>query len=108
MVAMDPSERRARQWVAALCSRDTAGRATGSDEGRAARCVIAKAFDEIGLAVVEQAVADGGANVIARVGDGERALVIGAHYDHLGRAGGETYWGADDNAAAVAILIEAG
>jgi len=27
--------------------------------------------------------------------------VVGAHYDHLGIEGENTYWGADDNAAAV-------
>jgi hypothetical protein len=32
--------------------------------------------------------------------------LVAAHYDHLGRAGGDTYRGADDNAAAVAILID--
>jgi Zn-dependent M28 family amino/carboxypeptidase len=33
-------------------------------------------------------------------------VIVGAHYDHLGTLGGETYHGADDNAAAVAILVE--
>lgn len=54
-----------------------------------------------------------GANVLAEVpGAGplaERAIVVAAHYDHLGKAGGgQAYWGADDNAAAVAILVEVG
>ena len=34
-------------------------------------------------------------------------VLIGAHYDHLGTERGDNaYWGADDNAAAVAILLE--
>jgi hypothetical protein len=34
------------------------------------------------------------------------AVVIGAHMDHLGRAGGTLHPGADDNASGVAALIE--
>jgi hypothetical protein len=54
-----------------------------------------------------------GWNVLGRLpGRGplaDRAVVVGAHYDHLGPAlfglrG--AYWGADDNAAAVAILLD--
>ena len=52
-----------------------------------------------------------GANVIGRIaGSGpvsDRAVLLAAHYDHLGQiAGGKAYWGADDNAAAVAILVD--
>ncbi len=39
-------------------------------------------------------------------GDYDRWVIVAAHYDHLGRVGGDTYRGADDNAAAVAILID--
>jgi len=97
---------RVKDLVDALCSTETGGRAAGSREGRAAREVIARAFGEIGLDVVEQEAGEGAANLIARLGDGERAVVVGAHYDHLGHEGGRTFWGADDNAAAVAILVE--
>ena len=34
-----------------------------------------------------------------------RALVITAHYDHLGVRDGSTYHGADDNASGVAVLV---
>lgn len=34
------------------------------------------------------------------------AVVIGAHFDHLGRAGGAVHPGADDNASGTAALIE--
>lgn len=48
-------------------------------------------------------------NLISQVrGTGPRWLLVGAHYDHLGQHGGETYFGADDNAAAVAVLVELG
>ncbi len=36
----------------------------------------------------------------------EEAIVIGAHLDHLGQAGGRYYPGADDNASGVASLLE--
>jgi len=35
-----------------------------------------------------------------------RFIVVGAHFDHLGEIDGEIYPGADDNAAAVALLME--
>jgi aminopeptidase YwaD len=33
------------------------------------------------------------------------AVVIGAHYDHLGREGGDVYPGADDNASGTAVVL---
>ena len=36
----------------------------------------------------------------------DEAVIIGAHMDHLGRAGDRTYPGADDNASGVAALLE--
>jgi Peptidase family M28 len=33
-------------------------------------------------------------------------VIIGVHYDHLGMRNGETYYGADDNATGVAMLLE--
>jgi len=51
-----------------------------------------------------------GANVIgilpgtdpALAGD---AIVLGAHYDHLGQQGGDVYHGADDNASGTAVVV---
>jgi Zn-dependent M28 family amino/carboxypeptidase len=51
------------------------------------------------------------ANVVGRLagtGGGARALVITAHYDHLGIRNGVVYQGADDNASGVAALLAAG
>lgn len=49
----------------------------------------------------------GGANVIAKVeGTLPRYVVVGAHFDHLGQTAANTYWGADDNAAAVGVLVQ--
>jgi hypothetical protein len=49
-----------------------------------------------------------GRNVIGRVpGTGsEEVVVLGAHYDHLGRQGDKIYAGADDNASGTAVLLE--
>ena len=33
------------------------------------------------------------------------SVVIGAHYDHLGRIGGAVYHGADDNASGTAVVL---
>jgi len=47
-----------------------------------------------------------GVNLLAKLGHGPRWVIVAAHYDHLGKAGRDIFRGADDNAAAVAILIE--
>lgn len=59
-----------------------------------------------GLAPVEQPI-EVGANVLASLpGRTDRWVIVAAHYDHLGAQGRDVYRGADDNAAAVAILVE--
>jgi aminopeptidase YwaD len=50
------------------------------------------------------------ANVIGILPGGDPALageavVVGAHYDHLGREGGAVYHGADDNASGTAVVL---
>jgi hypothetical protein len=96
-----------KRLVEALCAPACAGRATGTAEGRAARAVVKQALTALGLEVREQPIREsGGANLIAHVDGAGPALLIGAHYDHLGRDGSDVYWGADDNAAAVAIVVE--
>lgn len=52
-----------------------------------------------------------GRNIAARLPgtDPDRSeswLILSAHYDHLGIRGGKTYPGADDNASAVAMVLE--
>jgi len=113
-------ERRARleALIRYLCSPACAGRAPGTPEGVAARARIVEELRAAGAAPggdagYLQTVPGCGANVLAEVpGSGplaQRTVVVAAHYDHLGKvAGGQAYWGADDNAAAVAILVEVG
>jgi hypothetical protein len=97
-----------RPLVDALCSERCAGRKPGTPEGRAARAEVVSALRAAGLDPFEQDVPRAaGANVLATLpGDVDRWVLVGAHFDHLGKAGSDVYWGADDNAAAVAILVE--
>jgi hypothetical protein len=91
-----------------LCSERCAGRATGTPGGIAARREVVSAMRRVGLDPFEQPIPGcNGANVLAPLsGDSERWVLVAAHYDHLGQAGDDLYRGADDNAAAVAILVE--
>ena len=104
--------RRARleSVVQFLCSRECNGRGPGTPGSDAARARIVSELRGSGVETSEQTVPGCGTNVLARIpGSGalaERAVVVAAHYDHLGHVDGETYWGADDNAAAVGILLD--
>jgi hypothetical protein len=96
-----------RDFVEALCSPECAGRATGTEGGRKAMALVERALTEAGLSVERQRVpACDGVNLLAKLGHGPRWVIVAAHYDHLGKAGRDLFRGADDNAAAVAILIE--
>ncbi|MBI3726486.1 M28 family peptidase, partial [bacterium] len=105
---------RIERLVAALCSDECAGRAPGTRGGLLAREHVREALVAAGLRAEDQPIRGvNGANLICELeGSGplaDRAVVIGAHYDHLGSGpSGEIYRGADDNAAAVAVLVEAG
>ncbi|MEO8702067.1 MAG: M28 family peptidase [Kofleriaceae bacterium] len=97
-----------RQLIEDLCSPLCAGRRPGTPGGNAARALVRDAIRAAGLDPYEQRV-DGcnGANVLATIrGDIDRYVLVGAHFDHLGTVGRDVFWGADDNAAAVAILVE--
>lgn len=99
-----------RELVDALCSDRCAGRATGTEGGRYARALVIDALRGAGLDPHAQELPRiGGANVLATIpGDTDRYVLVAAHYDHLGQHGSAIYRGADDNAAAVAILVEVG
>ena len=99
-----------RRIIEELCSPRCAGRKPGTPGGLAARAVVLDALREAGLDPFEQRVPKcDGANVLAIIpGQIERYVLVGAHFDHLGTSGNQVFWGADDNAAAVAILVEVG
>src|SRR5687767_8342434 len=104
-----PQDVAMRALVEALCSDRCNGRAAGSPGGALARALVEEAFAEAGYTTERQEVpVIGGANVLARLpGTIPRWVLVAAHYDHVGADGGAIYRGADDNAAAVAILVEA-
>ncbi|MDO8295140.1 MAG: M28 family peptidase [Caulobacter sp.] len=108
---------RALDDVRVLSADDMGGRGIGTEGSARARAYIEGRLRETGLAVTEQPFvftrkADGkevrGVNLIARI-DGTRAggkaIVVSAHYDHLGTRGGVIFNGADDNASGVAALL---
>jgi hypothetical protein len=104
----------------ALASPALEGRLAGSPGGREARRYIRDAFKQIGL---EPVGTDGydqpfgftratefrdGVNLVGRVRgtlSGAKAIVVSAHYDHLGVRAGRVYPGADDNASGVVALL---
>jgi hypothetical protein len=104
-----------RCWVDFLAGPKLRGRANGSPGGALARDAIEAVFQEVGLKPAgddgyRQAIPSG-ANVLGLIPGRDPAhrhevIVVGAHYDHLGELGGKVYLGADDNASAVAILLE--
>jgi len=105
--------RRLHSHVAYLASPELKGRKPGTPGNRKAAEYIAAEFRKAGLEPLAslggytQAVAPSiGDNIMGMRGQSAQAsplwIVIGAHFDHLG----DSYLGADDNAAAVGILIE--
>jgi aminopeptidase N len=130
-----PSAARMARDIAKLAASDMAGRGLGTPELDHAATFIANEFAAAGL----QPGGDAGegyyqpwtaeigkpgrtvklANVIGILPGGNprmarESVVIGAHYDHLGRGGpnarqvdqGKIHPGADDNASGVAVLLE--
>lgn len=103
-----------------LSADDMQGRAPGTPGSEKARAYILSRFAEIGLSPIgdkfeqsfEFAKRDGtkmqGVNLVARIKGTKqpgKAMVVSAHYDHLGVRNGEIYNGADDNASGVAGLL---
>jgi hypothetical protein len=96
--------------VRALADESFEGRETGTaGEEKAAKHIIAE-MRRAGLQPVVQPFQGHGTtgrNVIATVaGTIGEAVVIGAHYDHLGTDGKKVFTGADDNASGTAVVIE--
>lgn len=105
--------------VRILSADDMEGRAPNTPGSEKARAYILSRFAEIGLSPLgekfEQPFTftkrDGstvpGINLVARIkGTGAgKAMVVTAHYDHVGVRNGEIYNGADDNASGVAGLL---
>jgi Zn-dependent M28 family amino/carboxypeptidase len=115
----DPGDK-ALDDVRILSADDMQGRAPGTPGSEKARAYILSRFAQIGLSPIGEtfeqpfsfARRDGtavkGINLIARIKGtdaGAKAMVVSAHYDHLGVRDGQIYNGADDNASGVAGLL---
>lgn len=82
------------------------GRGSFQDGGRSAADHVARAFEAAGLEVIRQDAGRGVDNVIGILRGDDQAVMVSAHYDHLGvDADGTVYPGADDNASGTAVLL---
>ncbi|WP_447969228.1 M28 family peptidase [Nitrospira sp. M1] len=126
MSAIDPTSltltsdlaHRLQGHVAYLASQELAGRKPGTPGHEAAAHYIVNRFQEAELELLPS-LQGYRQHLLPEIGDNligirrahssaatNRWLLLGAHYDHLGKSGRHIYRGADDNAAAVAILLE--
>lgn len=100
--------------IQTLSSIEFAGRKPGTDGHEKAKNYIIERFTELHL---QQFAPDythafplndslSGYNIIGYIpGKRQEAIVVSAHYDHLGERQGQFYLGADDNASGVAGLL---
>jgi hypothetical protein len=89
-----------------LCAPELAGRGSYQPGGERAADMVAAAFAGAGLEVVRQPILGRIDNVIGIKRGGPEAILVSAHYDHLGvDASGTVYPGADDNASGAAVLL---
>jgi hypothetical protein len=90
---------------AALAPRTVAGLAQAAERGTPTPLTaVADVRTDIGRVDVH------GANVVGVLPGtdpalADEAVVLGAHYDHLGARGGDVYHGADDNASGTAVVL---
>jgi len=100
------SEVALRRDVEWLCAPERRGRGSGQPGGAATAAWLEGRFAELGLEVVRQQIAPGVDSVFGIKRSGPKAVIVSAHYDHLGEdAEGIVYPGADDNASGVAVLL---
>ena len=82
------------------------GRGSYQEGGRLAADYIADEFERVGLTVVRQPIDKGAENIFGIRQAGKKAVILAAHFDHLGvDSDGTMYPGADDNASGVAALL---
>jgi Zn-dependent M28 family amino/carboxypeptidase len=94
--------------IAWLTAPERAGRGSQTPSARATAEWLANELRAAGYRdVIEQAIPElpGQVNVIASTPGSGRAVVVMAHYDHLGVQGGALYPGANDNASGVAVAL---
>jgi len=89
-----------------LSAPDMAGRGSYQPGGERAADFMAAAMTRAGLEVVRQPIVGRIDNVIGIKRAGPDAVLVSAHYDHLGvDSAGRVYPGADDNASGAAVLL---
>lgn len=91
-----------RATVARLTDPALSGRRSGTDGAMAAAEYLHGEFEALGLDTRFQDMDARRRNVVARFGDSEEHILIGAHYD--GQGGSNP--GASDNAAGIAVMLE--
>jgi len=104
--------------IQTLSSADFEGRKTGTKGNKMAADFISSRFKALGIRAYQdsffhsfsfknrQNVAIDGRNVIGFIkGKSDRAIVISAHYDHMGINDTGVFYGADDNASGVAAML---
>ena len=104
-------------YLGVLASEDMEGRGVGTEGSNRAARYIADLFQTFGLKSPSQCTPpyyqmffDHGQNTQNIIGilegkSSSKAIIIGAHYDHLGTFESNTYYGADDNASGVSVLL---
>lgn len=113
------SEESLQKHLEFLTSEDIAGRAAGSPQAKMIADYIAGEFEKYGLQPLKSVsflqpfnLRQGkgkGYNVVGYLPAQKRNadyIVVGAHFDHIGRIDGKVYPGADDNASGVAAMLE--
>ncbi len=114
--ALRPLVERLRGHVEFLASPELKGRAPGTPGNKQAEAYLLDQFERLGLVspapdgTRTQAVSpELGNNVFSALPPVKKDrdwLLVGAHFDHLGKELGQYHLGADDNASSVAILLE--
>ena len=99
------SERSLMADVAWLCHPDRKGRGSYQPGGVATSEWLAEQLKAAGLAVQTQQIHSDVRNVVGIAKAGPKAVIVSAHFDHLGEQSGRVYLGADDNASGVAVLL---
>ena len=105
-----------RQSLDILANEMTEGRATGTAGKLSAEQFIRERFRSYGLKPFnwnytqsfpynDSIIVRNVIGVIPANRMSDEYIIIGAHYDHLGKLGGQIYSGADDNASGVAALL---
>jgi len=120
-IASQFEKNNAYQTVAELTKDEYDGRMTGSEGGKKAAQWIADQYSTYGIlpfrdnsyfqTVTNALSLSNGDNVVGYLPASDpnckKSIVIGAHYDHLGRSlSGQIYRGANDNASGTSVVIE--